>query len=46
MVKRDCNLNQALQELLFGSGRGSPNVLENFMGVKEVGTIEQRDSVT
>jgi hypothetical protein len=46
VVERDRNLDQALQELFFRSGGGSPNVLENFMGVKKVGVIEQRDSVT
>jgi hypothetical protein len=46
VVERDSNLNKALEEFLFGSGRGSPNVLENFVGVEEVGLIEQGDSVT
>jgi len=44
MVKRDRDLNQTLQEFLFGFRSGSPNVFEHFMGLEEGGTVEQFDS--
>jgi len=40
VVKRDRNLNQALQKLLLRSGRGSPDVLERLMSVKKIRAIE------
>ena len=41
VIKRDRNLNQALQKLLLRSGRGSPDVLQRLMGVKKLAVIEQ-----
>lgn len=43
MVKRDGHLDQALQELLFGSGSGSPDVFESLVGLEKFGTVEEVD---
>ena len=43
MVQRNRNLNQSLQKLLLRVGGGSPDVFEDFVGLKKGGPVEQLD---
>jgi len=45
MVKGHRHLHQPLQELLFSSGRGAPDVFQNLVGLEELSAIEQRNAM-
>ncbi len=44
VMECDRDLNQSLQESLFGSRRSSPHVFQDFMRFKELGFVEELDS--
>ena len=46
MMKRDRNLNEPLQKLLFTPVRFPPHIFPNFMGFVEFLVIEQPNSAT
>jgi len=41
VVQRHCHLDQALEELLFGLGSGSPDVFKRLVGFEKFGPIEE-----
>ena len=43
-MKGDCDLDHALKKLLVLRRCGAPNVFEGFVGVEEIGFVEQSDS--
>ena len=45
VVERNRHLNQPLQKLLLGRGRGSPNVLQGLVSVEESRPVKQFDSL-
>ena len=45
MMQGDCNLDQALQKFAFGLRLRPPDILQDFVGFKEMGGVEQRKSL-
>ena len=45
MVESHSDLNKSLKKLALRLGRGAPDILQNFVGFKELGGIKEFDAV-